>query len=103
MLTLVIAMLSGLPVTDPADVFRPLVESYYQAELYRGANPSIHAVKVVGERQTRQGPATLVCVNYTMKLRFAGEMTSTESLYFRGGRVVRRSSGNEGLQACTVV
>ena len=88
---------------SPGLDFSALVERYYQAELYRGANPRVHSVKVVGERQVRGRTAILVCVNYTMKLRFAGDFTSTEALYFQGEQAIRRSAGNEGLQACAVV
>lgn len=88
---------------DAVSPYRSLVEGYYESVLHRRADPRIHSVKHIGPRTVRDQEAQLVCVSYTMRLRFGGDHDMVEALFFVGDQVVRREGGNEALMLCSVV
>lgn len=91
------------PIAEPDDVYPELVRAYYSTRMPHPDDAVFHGIQVVGERSVENRPTQMVCVNYTSRLRFGGQMTQTEALYFEDERVVKREGGNEALNACIVL
>ena len=106
--SLAVALLLGqqLPAAQAStSEYEPIIRAYHQDRLPNPDATRYHGFRYVGVRPSyrRRVETDMICVSYTMRAWFVGDVDMLSAIWIRDGRVLETIEGVPATTVCATV